>query len=813
MNIRELLDQEIYPALYERLADALLEFEFKPTQGGWVSNSNTKITGEQGRKGKVYVYENNIGRLIDYTRGSISIWDYVQQRDQLTNAQTLYRLAQLAGTSLPQQDIAPEWLEMLQRLNQESQIWEDAHAFCINCLSEKDNAFALTPAAEQLRQYLIHTRHYKTTDLRLPHQTQSPQSPKMEVGYLPSQEALYHYLIDTKKHPAEVVRELIRLDVRIGQTHTLTVAYRDTVGRIRGLVARNIGNEQPKYLYSTGLVKDDILFNLRAVKGNKDLIVVEGIFDCLLATVRGIPNVVALGGTSFNAKQWRTAQQHGARKITLCLDNDAAGKEATERALQWLTQESVPVYVAELSHTAKDPDEFITRQGADAFAQIIQQAHTAAEYRLAQLFERYTALAPLSSKLIDELLEQAGELCANITQPLEQHRAFVWITQHPIFVETRLGEEYLRILINKYRLAQTEQRQKLTLQKALDTAKEQLEQGNTPQAVQILQQRLHDAKAAAPRIWQPTYTFADWQREMQHTPPALQTGYASLDKIVRIPHGALTLIAGRPSHGKTTVMYNLMLEMCNVYPQQKFYFISLEEQRKYLLTKLLNRLSNIDLSPFFAAYPQLKASNYDFIKAYLRDQRMDLVGLEAGKQQLQQLLEGNRLEVLDQTLPIEEITRLIRYWKQQGSVGAIFIDYIQRLRTERKLQDKRSEMAFISDQLLQVAKDTGVAIVLGAQLNRQSATLGEKRPTLEGLKEAGNLEEDANLVLSIYNESRERELQEDGAPFGQEVALEIKALKNRDGEANVKTALLLDRQTSFIRDSPQSSAPAAWLTF
>ena len=50
--------------------------------------------------------------------------------------------------------------------------------------------------------------------------------------------------------------------------------------------------------------------------------------------------------------------------------------------------------------------------------------------------------------------------------------------------------------------------------------------------------------------------------------------------------------------------------------------------------------------------------------------------------------------------------------------------------------------------VLQMAKESGLPIILGAQLNRQ----GKDRPTLENLKEAGNLEEDANTVLSVYNE-------------------------------------------------------------
>ena len=119
------------------------------------------------------------------------------------------------------------------------------------------------------------------------------------------------------------------------------------------------------------------------------------------------------------------------------------------------------------------------------------------------------------------------------------------------------------------------------------------------------------------------------------------------------------------------------------------------------------------------------------------------------------------------------------------------------MRTDRRTQDKRTEIAHISDQVLQIAKESGLPIILGAQLNR--ATL--KKPTLENLKEAGNLEEDANTVLSVYNESREQEETESGESYKgiREVELEIKALKNREGEVNQTAKLTFDKWTGVIK--------------
>ena len=124
------------------------------------------------------------------------------------------------------------------------------------------------------------------------------------------------------------------------------------------------------------------------------------------------------------------------------------------------------------------------------------------------------------------------------------------------------------------------------------------------------------------------------------------------------------------------------------------------------------------------------------------------------------------------------------------------------MRTDRKTQDKRTEIAHISDMVLQIAKDSGLPIVLGAQLNRSTVSSATKKPTLENLKEAGNLEEDANTVISVYNESREKEEDDEGHTYkGQrEVDLELKVLKNREGEVNQVATLLFDKWTGVITD-------------
>jgi replicative DNA helicase len=243
--------------------------------------------------------------------------------------------------------------------------------------------------------------------------------------------------------------------------------------------------------------------------------------------------------------------------------------------------------------------------------------------------------------------------------------------------------------------------------------------------------------------------------------------------------------------------------MSNLYKDESFYFFSYEEPVKNISVKLLNRLTATDLSGHFDQIKDLsKRTNYEFLKSYIKARRTDIKEIEEGKKQLQELIDSQRIKVIDRNYSVEELYSLIAYLNKKERIGALFIDYIQRMRTDAKTQDMRTKIAHISDSVLQIAKDSNLPIILGAQLNRATQDSKGGKPKLENLKEAGNLEEDANTVLSVYNESREKDETSEGETYRgvQNVELEIKALKNREGEVNETALLAFDKWTGLITD-------------
>jgi replicative DNA helicase len=309
------------------------------------------------------------------------------------------------------------------------------------------------------------------------------------------------------------------------------------------------------------------------------------------------------------------------------------------------------------------------------------------------------------------------------------------------------------------------------------------------------QQQTHTEQAQLP----PRKSWIEWIEELAKNKPGNRTGYKSLDDIISLNPGAVTLIAGRPRHGKTTFMLNLFLQQTELYPAKKFLFFTYEEPAKNILIKLLNNLIDTNLSKYFNQLGELKKTNYDFIKHYLRSMDPTLSEIERGKDKLGELIDANRIEVIDANYPVEQLREIILRQAETEPIGGIFFDYVQRMKSSEKQEGIRTKIAHISDHLKDIAKDTDLPLIVGSQMNREGVG-DSKKPTLENIKETGNLE-DANTILSVYCEAAEKETDAAGGTYDQNVSLEIKVLKNREGEVNGKTSLSWDRYTGKIYDS------------
>lgn len=799
-QITDVLNYEIYPALYSRIETVLPEFGFKPSRGGYVSTTDHKITGDAGKKGKVYLYANNISHLKDYTRGSVSIWDYIQTRDNLSNRETLEKLADLSGVILPPLD--EEAQERIKKAVTRAQIWEDANSYFIYCLNSESKT------AQKVRTYLT-GRGYTQEDITA-----------LELGYIPSQDQLYKYLTETKKHNKETVEKTIELNSGIGSSHLLTIPYREPVGRIKGIVARSIKPDtEPKYFYSTGLKRDEFLFNLRAVKGDKDLVIVEGLLDSLIATARGIDNVVALGGSSLNKTQIGTALKYGAQMFTLCLDNDTAGEEATLRALNLLRDQDLRVYIGLLPEGIKDPDQLIKEQGVEALKGIIAQALPYWKYYIQTLHKKYKDLAEkkdfiLTEKEKDNLLEEVVTYSQTINSPVDREQYTKVFTSIDWVQTIGITPESLLDTVEKLRYKRDKEKQGERLNKLLKEAKDLHKIGEVDLALNKLREEGReiegiDKKQNYERLLQ-IPREEEVKKIIQGEAESIETGYTLRDQLgdkleLRFPSGALSIVSGRTSHRKTGLMLNIALNTAQKYPDKEIHFLSYEESQEALIIKLLNIYINKDFKK--------GTNNLRYIKGYFKTGGDTYTNPEflTGKERFfNELFYPGRLRINYSPLMIDNLTGAIEYLASKGNVGAVFIDYIQLLRIGGTFQSRQLQLQDICERLRETAIKTRLPIILGAQFNREVQMEGDLDPGK--IREAGDIEQTANLVLGLWDRAFTKENQGAGKEHkdrrGETARYEpgtlyIEVLKGRDIGVGAYGELRYYGNTGKIENKPQ----------
>ena len=187
----------------------------------------------------------------------------------------------------------------------------------------------------------------------------------MDLGFFPPQEK-------AKDHLGVLMTTLGLTEKDFGNTHRLVIPYRDPEGHMKGFIVRRLNAIRPKFIYSAGTIRDT-LFNSDLLRGEKHTIVVEGYFDALIATRRGIKGVVAIGGTKLTQKMVYDLIEKGVTTITLIPDNDLRGLQGAEKSLQLISEHGLDTGVVELPDTVKDLDEFIRKAGIEPFQELMKK--------------------------------------------------------------------------------------------------------------------------------------------------------------------------------------------------------------------------------------------------------------------------------------------------------------------------------------------------------------------------------------------------------------------------------------------------------
>ena len=159
----------------------------------------------------------------------------------------------------------------------------------------------------------------------------------------------------------------------------------DVNGNVIAFGGRIIGEGEPKYLNSPEspiYVKGRNLYGLarakNAIRRDETLIIVEGYFDLLALWNHGVQNVAATLGTALTREHVDLIKRYTG-SVALTFDADAGGKSALERSMSLFLERGLRARAVVLSD-GKDPDEFISKHGKEAFLEEIGRARALVDY-------------------------------------------------------------------------------------------------------------------------------------------------------------------------------------------------------------------------------------------------------------------------------------------------------------------------------------------------------------------------------------------------------------------------------------------------
>ncbi|ENX00913.1 replicative DNA helicase [Acinetobacter modestus] len=237
------------------------------------------------------------------------------------------------------------------------------------------------------------------------------------------------------------------------------------------------------------------------------------------------------------------------------------------------------------------------------------------------------------------------------------------------------------------------------------------------------------------------------------------TGFVGLDlKLNEIAPGDLIIIAARPSMGKTAFAQNIAAHISTNLAKPVL-FESCEMKKVKIARRFIAAMGNVELSRLQSA--DIRPEDWQ------------------GMQQATMILQKAPIEMHDSDVTLFDIRRHARQTKKiHGSIGAIFVDYLQLIKTPNlpASVSENDRLTHVSNGLKAIAMEFDCPVFALSQLSRDVEKRPNKRPVLSDLRGSGALEQDADVILFLY---RDEYYNQDKSKFLG--LLEVNAAKCRDG--------------------------------
>ncbi|MFH0805892.1 MAG: replicative DNA helicase [Patescibacteria group bacterium] len=256
----------------------------------------------------------------------------------------------------------------------------------------------------------------------------------------------------------------------------------------------------------------------------------------------------------------------------------------------------------------------------------------------------------------------------------------------------------------------------------------------------------------------------------------IPTGFVDLDNyLAGFQKSDLIILASRPSLGKTTLALDFARNTAirNKKPVAVF---SIEMSKEQLVDRIICSQAGVDLWK-------------------MRTGKLSGEGPDNDFQKIQHALDELSVAPIfidDTPSPtIMQIRTMARRLQTEHDIGLIMIDYLQMIQPRNPSDSPVQQMTEISRNLKALARELNLPILALSQLNRAVENRSPAIPKLSDLRDSGAIEQDADVVLFIYREDKDRRDSE------KKNIAEIIIAKHRNGPTGKIELFFNESQVSF----------------
>ena len=746
-DITRFINEELKPRLYSHIPQIFPELHFTKRGSKYISSLHPDGTEGTGRKeDRSVVTEKQPTKVFDNTRQEAKdVITLYMENNRITEVwEAVNKLCNIVGILPPEN--TPEEKE---RYRQQEQ-----RRTALELSAERQKKALFAPEGREVLEYL-HSRGWTDSEIQ-----------EAELGFISTGEAT-----------------TINAQRSIGDFYTLSIPLRSG-SILYGFKFRTIRKEtngQDKYTYLYGTEKRTNLFNLTGIQQEDGaIVVVEGELDALHAQVRGIKGVVATGGGKLTEELLATATGRGIKRITLLFDKDERGAKFVRESINIAHYRGISVLVATFpdgetlsdGRAIHDIDEYLQAHTPQELQSLIDNAISGSKYLLEDLVQ--TAIKEHGEENLTDAIEidlrNKVIALANHT-PNEVERDYILNTYANLVNidgKQAFTDEALRAVANRERAAEDTLRIERETGRAITDAKQLYDRERD---VQGALKKMEEAVSRI-RLIGDREKYGDLLRitsreerirKFKEKPEVLRTSYqfkegGEVALPFVIPSGALTILAAPTSHGKSTFLRNLAIDVAKryEYEDKSVLYFTFEESEEDVIAQFTNTYIGKRLHAVSKRYTQID-SIIDYYKTgqakYIGGNNAEISTEEFKRRELHfstNYLDSGKIRIYYRDYDLETLLEALEFAVSNIHTKAIFIDYIQILRSQKLARQPRAEqLKEICISLKDFSVKYKIPVVLAAQLNREATT--PLRMNNTQMAESSDIEKAANTIVCLWN--------------------------------------------------------------